>query len=140
MWKLEGPIPAATCLIDLINRDTLGLSDGCNAKLEPGDTWNINQEDTAVHSRKSYRVVEVGMVAVPAGKFLATRIDAEEFRTEVMNASKVPMELGTPIRTVSRYWYATDVKGMVKIERERYNSSGKRTDHVLEVLVAPSAP
>lgn len=135
VWRPEGPIPAGTCLIDPINRDTLGLPDGCNAKLEAGDTWTINQEDTAIHSRKSFRVVETGLVEVPAGKFLATRIDAEEFSREVMNASKVPMELGTPIHTVTRYWYATRAKGMVKIERERYNPSGTRTDHALELLV-----
>jgi hypothetical protein len=136
VWRPEGPIPAGTCLIDPINRDTLGLPDGCNAKLQPGDTWTTNQENTAVHSRKSFRVVEVGVVEVPAGKFLATRIDAEEYRSEVTN----PMELGSPIRTVTRYWYATRAKGMVKIERERYNPSGKRTDHALEVLVESSAP
>ena len=140
VWRPVGPIPAGTCLIDLINRDTLGLPDGCNAKLEPGYSWTINQEDTAVHSRKSFRVVAVGIVEVPASKFLATRIDAEEFRSEVINASKVPMELGGWFRMVTRYWYAPRAKGMVKIERERYNPSGKRTDHALEVLVESGAP
>lgn len=132
VWNMKGQMPKRLCMIDLENADTLGLADSCNASLVAGVSWTQDRADTAVSIKKTFTVGETTQIEVPAGRFLATRIDAEEIKREVMNASM--MTLGPAVRTVTRLWYSPQAKGMVRIERERFDEAGKLTGDSLEVL------
>jgi hypothetical protein len=132
VWNMKGQMPKGLCMIDLENADTLGLADSCSASLAEGASWTQDRADTAVNVKKTFTVGGTTLIEVPAGRFTATRIDAEEIKREVINASM--MTLGAPVRTLTRFWYSPQAKGMVRIERERFDEAGKLTGDSVEVL------
>jgi hypothetical protein len=134
VWSPIGPFPAATCVRDLIQGDSLGLNDNCSSALTPGKKWELRHADTAVIVMKNFQVAAVEAVEVPFGHFTAIRIEVDEAQTTVAYPGVEPPPGGYEKRFRTVYWFAPEVRGFVKIVREMRNPDGTPIHKMTEVL------
>lgn len=134
VWNVKGTIEKNVCILDIVANEALGIANSCSIALTPGMTWNADDIDTAQHVKRQYRVIGQESVQTPAGKFNAIRIESDKQVAEVTNPRTAPMALGETKRYRTVYWYSSEVKGMVRVEREIFGPTGARESNTVEEL------
>ncbi len=117
-------IDADDCIIDVVTGSRLGLERTCSVALPVGKQWRADDASTLRHIQRRYKVLAHEVVEVPAGKFMAIKIDLAWSWADVTDHRSVPMKLAAAKQYHWTYWYAPQVKGMVKMEREGLDSAG----------------
>jgi hypothetical protein len=133
IWKIVHLVRPDVCLIDILGGDSLAGSRGCN-DLTDGESWvfQINGKEQTETATVSYQGTET--VAVPAGVFQALKL-FEERVSHPVNSS----DPGEEHRFRTTYWYATRVRGMVKVRRDFFAQDGSLSKTLVEELTSFSS-
>lgn len=130
----HGPtISSMSCVVDLFDGFNLLTDKGCNPPPAPKENWS-----RAIQTEKSSITVmleHLGMesVEVPAGQFTAYRFKLISSFTPRSSDDDAPPP--TEYEEVD-YWYATEVRGMVKIERHYFDSQRSPTHKAVHKLAS----
>lgn len=125
LLKFGRSIPASTCLVDVIAGRNLDQGRGCGP-LKEGEAWEIAPADGEARVHARLLSTKADEVSVPAGRYLANRL---ELSLLVQPPNK------SPEYSEATYWYAREVRGMVKIERRYFDSQRSLTHKVVQELV-----
>lgn len=110
-------------------RKKMGSKSTCPIALTLGETWESER------TQERYKVLASEEIEVPAGKYHTVKIDGLRTVTEI-GQQGAPNKM-TSYHTI--YWYAPELKGMAKVEREFPDESGalnmKLTEELLETTV-----
>lgn len=134
VWSLIGPFSAGTCVRDMMPGESLELDGICNTALTAGKKWEWNRSDSVSSVQKRFVVAGIEEVKVPFGSYLATRIEVVEINTDVAYPGIKPPLGGYQKHFHTTYWYAREVKGFVKIVREKRQQDGTLVHKMTEVL------
>ncbi|MES2070160.1 MAG: hypothetical protein V4488_07425 [Pseudomonadota bacterium] len=149
-------VPADACPMDALSGIPLSFTRPCNVPDREGATWYTATNDSRLHTEFSYRVVGPEFVETPAGKFKAIKLDSWRYVTPVSASGSAgksagDASVGTGVNTAaiepSRsgdnakkyhtvYWYAPEVRGMVKVVRYFTDNAGAPTFSMSEELLA----
>jgi hypothetical protein len=123
--KFGRSIPGSACLSDVVAGRDLDQGRGCSP-LKEGEAWEFTPADNEAKVHVKVLNAEVDEVDVPAGHYLANRL---EFSLLVQPLNKPPEY------SEATYWYAREVRGMVKIERRYFDSQLALTHKVVQELL-----
>ena len=141
----------------MFNGSEVIVSKPASFPLSDGKTWDINWSENnpnanfkMISNSVQYKVLGMETVTVLAGTFQAMKIEAEgQWRNEslpsitttnIVKSNSSGTSVASNItsneeklnsgRIYRAYWYVPEVKRMVKVIEETYNSSGERMDQL----------
>jgi hypothetical protein len=126
--KFGRSIPVSSCLADVAAGRDLDRGRGCDSPLKEGEAWEFAPPSDGVKVHVKMLHVKVDEVDVPAGRYRANRLEFS-LLVEPTNISE------SPEYSEATYWYAKEVRGMVKIERRYFDSRRSLTRRVVQELV-----
>lgn len=127
VWSRLMTLTTDECLVDLLGKMALGLKNSCAIRLTPGMAWQVDNENELTITRRQLKITGQEQVKTVLGNYIALRIEAHEEVSEMASTSVIK-------RIHAVYWYAPELRGMIKIERENTNAEGKRTMFMSEEL------
>ncbi len=114
------------CITDIAHSRPIVNGDACALPLSQGMAWRIEESRAAGLVMRDLRVEGEEEIVTPAGKFSALRI--RETATISAQGSEPRMFLR------ATYWYAEQVRGLVKIQRQQFAEIGAPAKTSVDVL------
>lgn len=110
------PVPAGTCVADLLAGLQILSVDQCESPPRAGMRWTRELPPAANGRQLRFDIRYVGRkrIKVPAGRFLAHRFDIEQTETRGSLTG----------RTRRVYWYAPEVRGIVIMDSQPVDELG----------------
>lgn len=125
LWKIVYLLNDDVCTLDVANGESLGLKHSCDTPLKVDMAWESGSAERQSRMHERYQVLAQEKVQVPAGSYEAFKIDS------------VGTVDGKRFHTI--FWYAPEVKGMIKIVRENFDASGRISQQLTEELMPAGA-
>lgn len=119
--------PVNACIIDQMWDIVLLAGAGCSEPLETGRKWSVG------FAGRSFMLTVVGSetVSVPIGTYVAMKMEAD-----IISEVKNPAAPGgvEPMTYRTTYWYSSETRSLVKLERKLVDPTGKRKGESTEEL------
>jgi hypothetical protein len=132
VWHIAHLLEPGTCFLDVIAGKGLPTEQPCVLPAQ-GKSWEVNSADTVSSVQARYQVLGREPVQIGTGKYDAWKIDATRTEAEVVYPG-VSTPPAPPKRSHTVYWYAPEVKAMVKVVREKLDASGAVVSRQVEEL------
>jgi hypothetical protein len=129
--RIEHTAAKTACIVDILGGRVILDGARCDSELVNGQTWRQEASDSDGTEKLNFRIVGREVLEISAGRFEVVRIELESLR--------VKKEDGNMVRQSTIYWYAESVRGMVKVERKFFNTSGELDSKIVETLDAHTA-
>jgi len=126
--RIQGRIPGGACLSDPLAQETL-QAEPCIDAIVPGSRWTL-RIPWSESRRQAFHALDWETLQVPAGRFRALRIEADE-----LDERALPGGARATVRTQRTvYWAVPRLGGMARIERENLRPDGTVADRQVELL------